>query len=128
MLSLLVVYVILSLLFVSTRAGLRAFAPSLLPVAGYFAVLWAIDVPLNLATSVVGPLALGFALNDTLHYFVRFAFEARRLADEQAATVRALVTVGRPMTFSTLAICAAFLALVDEYVNRTYPASRPVAP
>jgi len=113
-LSLVVVYVILSILFVSARAGLRAFAPSLFPVAGYFAVLWWMDVPLNLTTSVVGPLALGFALNDTLHYFVRFAFEARRLADEQAATVRALVTVGRPMTYSTLAICAAFLALAGS--------------
>ncbi len=113
-LSLLVVYVILSILFVSARAGLRAFAPNLIPVAGYFAVLWLMDVPLNLATSVVGPLALGFALNDTLHYFVRFAFEARRLGDERAATVRALVTVGRPMTYSTLAICAAFLALAGS--------------
>ena len=110
-LSLVVVFVILSLLFVSARAGLRALAPTLIPVAGYFAVLWLTGVPLNLATSVVGPMALGFALNDTLHYFVRFAFEARSLADEQAATVRALVTVGRPMTYSTLAICFAFLAL-----------------
>jgi hypothetical protein len=74
-------------------------------------------VPLNIATSVVGPLALGFALNDTLHYFVRFAFEARRLADEQAATVRALVTVGRPMTYSTLAVCAAFVALVGSSLD-----------
>ncbi|MEX2207663.1 MAG: MMPL family transporter [Myxococcota bacterium] len=111
-LSLVVVYVILSILFVSPRAGLRALAPNVIPVAGYFAVLWLAGVPLNLATSVVGPLALGFALNDTLHYFVRFAFEARRLANEEAATVRALVTVGRPMTYSTLAVCLAFLALV----------------
>jgi predicted exporter len=108
------VYAILSVLFVSTRAGLRAFAPTLIPVAGYFAVLWLAGVPLNLATSVVGPLALGFALNDTLHYFVRFAGEARRLANEQAATVRALVTVGRPMTWSTLAVCAAFGTLVGS--------------
>jgi predicted RND superfamily exporter protein len=113
-LSLVVVYVILSLLFVSARAGLRAFAPNLIPVAGYFAVLGLAGVPLNLATSVVGPMTLGFALNDTLHYFVRFAFEARRLASEQAATVRSLVTVGRPMTYTTLAICVAFLALVGS--------------
>jgi predicted RND superfamily exporter protein len=113
-LSLVVVYVILSLLFVSSRAGLRAFAPNLIPVAGYFAVLGLAGVPLNLATSVVGPMTLGFALNDTLHYFVRFAFEARRLASEQAATVRSLVTVGRPMTYTTLAICVASLALVGS--------------
>ncbi len=113
-LSLVVVYVILSVLFVSARAGLRALIPNLIPVAGYFAVLGLADVPLNLATSVVGPMTLGFALNDTLHYFVRFAFEARRLANEQAATVRSLVTVGRPMTYSTLAICVAFLALVGS--------------
>jgi predicted RND superfamily exporter protein len=113
-LSLVVVYVILSLLFVSPRAGLRALVPNLIPVAGYFAVLGIFDVPLNIATSVVAPMALGFALNDTLHYFARFAFEARRLANEESATVQALVTVGRPMTYTTLAICASFAVLIGS--------------
>ena len=113
-LSLVVVYVILSLLFVSSRAGLRALLPNLIPVAGYFAVLALAGVPLNVATSVVAPMTLGFALNDTIHYFARFAFEARRLADEEAATVRALVTAGRPMTYTTLAICAAFGVLIGS--------------
>ena len=53
------------------------------------------EPPLSLATSVVPPIALGFALNATIHYFARFAAEARRLADEEAATGRALVG-GRP--------------------------------
>jgi predicted RND superfamily exporter protein len=113
-LSLAVVYAILSLLFLSPRAGLRALAPNVIPVACYFAVLGASGVPLNVATSFVAPMTLGFALNDTLHYFARFSVEARRLADEEAATVRSLVTVGRPMTYTTLAICAAFLVLVGS--------------
>jgi len=116
-LSLVVVYVVLSILFLSPRAGLRALAPNLIPVTGYFAVLGIAGVPLNVATSVVAPITLGFALNDTLHYFARFAFEARRLADEEAATVRSLITVGRPMTWTTLAICFAFLALASSSLD-----------
>jgi predicted exporter len=112
--ALLVAYAILSLLFLSPRAGLRALAPNVIPVACYFGVVGVSGIPLNVATSFVAPLTLGFALNDTLHYFARFAVEARRLADEEAATVRALVTVGRPMTYTTLAICAAFLVLLGS--------------
>ena len=106
-----VAYVILSLLFLSPRAGLRALAPSLVVVAFCFGFLGAADQPLSLATSAVPPIALGFALNATIHYFARFAGEARRLADEEAATGRALAAVGRPVTISALALCLAFGAL-----------------
>jgi predicted RND superfamily exporter protein len=131
MLSLGVVYVILSLFFLSPIAGLRALAPNIVPVAFYFGALGAAGVPLSLATSIVAPIALGFALNDTIHYFARFAADARRLADEEAATLRALVTVGRPMTYSTLALCAGFTVLatsnLDELVRIGVAASSTLA-
>jgi len=106
-----VAYLVLSLLFLSPRAGLRALAPSLVVAAFCFGFLGIADEPLSLATSTVPPIALGFALNATIHYFARFAGEARRLADEEAATVRALVAVGRPVTISALALFVAFAAL-----------------
>lgn len=110
-LALAVAYAILSLLFLSPRAGLRALAPSLVVVTFCFGFLGAADQPLSLATSVVPPIALGFALYATLHYFARFAGEARRLADEEAATGRTLAAVGRPVTISAFALCLAFAAL-----------------
>ena len=109
-----VAYAILSLLFLSPWAGLRALAPSAVTTAFCFGFLGAANAPLSLATSVVPPIALGFALNGTIHYFARFSSEARRLADEEAATVRSLVAAGRPVTFAMHALCVGFAVLATS--------------
>jgi predicted RND superfamily exporter protein len=109
-----VAYAVLSLLFLSPWAGLRALLPSAVALAFCFGFLGAANAPLSLATSIVPPIALGFALNGTIHYFTRFSVEARRLADEEAAAVRSLIAAGRPVTFTTHALCLGFLVLATS--------------
>jgi predicted RND superfamily exporter protein len=109
-----VAYAVLSLLFLSPWAGLRALVPSAVTLAFCFGFLGAANAPLSLATSVVPPIALGFALNGTIHYFARFSSEARRLADEEAAAVRSLVGAGRPVTFAMHALCVGFAVLATS--------------
>src|SRR5262249_17312531 len=106
--ALLVAWAILSVLFLSPWSGLRALAPSAVALAFCFGSPGAANAPLSLATSIMPPIVLGFALNGTIHYFMRFASEARRLADEEAAAVRSLVGAGRPVTFATHALCLGF--------------------
>jgi len=109
-----VAYAVLSLLFLSPWAGLRALFPSAVTLAFCFGFFGAVNAPLSLATSIVPPIALGFALNGTIHYFARFSAEARRLADEEAAAVRSLVGAGRPVTFATHALCLGFVVLATS--------------
>jgi predicted RND superfamily exporter protein len=109
-----VAYAVLSLLFLSPWAGLRALLPSAVTLAFCFGFFGAVNAPLSLATSIVPPIALGFALNGTIHYFARFSAEARRLADEEAAAVRSLVGAGRPVTFATHALCLGFVVLATS--------------
>ena len=109
-----VAYAVLSLLFLSPWAGLRALFPSAVTLAFCFGFLGAADAPLSLATSIVPPIALGVALNGTIHYFTRFSAEARRLADEEVAAVRSLVGAGRPVTFATHALCVGFAVLATS--------------
>ncbi|HTO68332.1 MAG TPA: MMPL family transporter [Myxococcota bacterium] len=106
-----VAYAILSILFLSPWAGLRALAPSAVTIAACFGFLGAANAPLSLATSVAPPIALGFALNGTILYFARFSSEARRLADEEAAAGRSLIAAGRPLTFAMLALGLGFAVL-----------------
>jgi predicted RND superfamily exporter protein len=106
-----VIYLILSALFTSFRVGLLALLPNALPIAVYFGALGLTGVTLNPATSLVACIALGIAVDDTIHYLVRFNAEARRTGSERMATFRALGGLIRPVTFTTLALCAGFLAL-----------------
>ena len=112
-----VAYAVLSILFLSPWAGLRALFPSAVTLVFCFGFLGAANMPLSLATSIVPPIAVGFALNGTIHYFTRFAAEARRLADEEAASVRSLVSVGRPVTFASHALCLGFIVLATSQLG-----------
>lgn len=107
----LAIYAILAALFTSFRMGLLALLPNAVPVALFFGALGLGDVPLNPSTSLVACIALGLAVDDTVHYLVRFQREARRRASEQEATRSALRALLRPITFTTLVLCLGFLTL-----------------
>lgn len=106
-----VIYAILAAMFVSLRTGLIALAPNALPVAVYFGALGFTGVRLDPGTSLIAPMVLGIAVDDTIHYFARFIREARHRLDEQRAAVSALKSVGRPVTYTSLALCVGFLVL-----------------
>ena len=109
--ALITIYLTLSLLLTSFRVGLCALIPNVLPIAIYFGVLGLLDIPLNISTSLIAAITLGIAVDDTVHYFARFALEARRLGDEVKATASTLRSVIRPVTFTTLGLCLGFLVL-----------------
>jgi CRP-like cAMP-binding protein len=108
------IYAILVVMFTSFRVGLLALFPNVLPILIYFGALGASGVTLNPSTSLVGCLALGIAVDDTIHFFVRFNAEARRLADEAKGARTALRALMRPVTFTSLGLCLGFLVLTSS--------------
>ena len=108
------IYAILVLNFLDLRTAFVALLPNALVIVFFFGVLGATGITLNLATSVIGPMALGIAIDDTIHYFVRFTQDAKRFADERRAMGSALIAVGRPVTYTTIAICTGFLMLTTS--------------
>jgi predicted RND superfamily exporter protein len=106
------IYLVLTVLFTSMGIGFIALIPNALPVIFYFGLLGLTGVTLNATTGLVACLALGIAVDDTIHYFTRFSREARRLASEEQATFSALRVVGRPVTVTSLALCLGFLVLM----------------
>jgi predicted RND superfamily exporter protein len=115
--ALVLIYALLSTLFLSLRIGFIALIPNIIPVAAYFGGLGLFGIPLSPATSIVAPMVLGLAIDDTIHYFTRFNSEIKRTANQERATVAALRHVGRPVTFSTLGLCLGFLALTMAEVQ-----------
>lgn len=109
--SLLLIYALLSVLFLSWTRGIYALVPNVIPVAVYFGALGVTGIPLNLTTSIIAPMALGVAIDDTIHYFLRFSAEAKRLANEELGTVAVLHSVGKPAIFSTVSLVGGFLVL-----------------
>ncbi len=113
-LAFVIIFAVLSLLFTSLRMGFFALIPNVLPVLVYFGALGLSGMTLNPTTGLVACLVLGIAVDDTIHFMVRFNDAARRLDDESEAVVEALRSVGRPVTYTSAALCLGFLVLTTS--------------
>src|SRR5262249_3828532 len=98
-----IIFVVMSLMFLSARIGFLAILPNLLPIGAFFGVMGFLGIRLNLGTSLIAAIALGIVVDSTVHYMARLNLELQGETDQQAAITRALRTVGVPIVFTTVA-------------------------
>jgi predicted RND superfamily exporter protein len=112
--ALVLIFIILLVLFHHPLTAAAALVPNALPIAAYFSALAVTGTALSPTTAVIAPMALGIAVDDTIHYLFRFRDDARQLVDERSASVSALRSVGRPITITSIAVCAGFLVFTTS--------------
>lgn len=95
----------------SWRLGLLAMVPNVVPVLLFFGLLGLGAAPLSLPTSLIGCIALGIAIDDTVHLLVRYREERAAGADPELAVRQCMRKVGRPVAITSLMLSAAFLTI-----------------
>jgi hydrophobe/amphiphile efflux-3 (HAE3) family protein len=95
----------------SLRIGLVAMTPNLIPVGLFFGMLGAGVAPLSLPTSLIGCVALGITVDDTVHYLVRYRDERARGRDPVAANLECARHVGRANLVTSLTLICGFLVV-----------------
>jgi hypothetical protein len=107
----------MSLLFLSAKVGFIAMVPNVVPVMLFFGVLGWTDVMLNIGTSIIAAIALGIAVDNTIHFMVRFNRELQVTYDQERSLGTALRTVGRPIVYTSVALTCGFLVMrLSEFV------------
>ena len=104
-----VIFLVLTLMFLSVRIGFLAVVPNVLPILIFFGVMGWLGIRLNLGTSLIAAIALGIAIDSTIHYMARLNLELRGETDQQQAITRALRRVGAPIIYTTVALFLGFL-------------------
>jgi len=108
------IWLLLSLMFTSMRAGFIALLPTVVPVAIYFGTLGLLDISLSPTTCLIACIVIGIAVDDTIQFLARFNADARAGGKEEPAVRSALVSVLRPITLSTVALCLGFLVFTGS--------------
>jgi predicted RND superfamily exporter protein len=108
-LALLVIFAVMALMLLSARVGLLAILPNVLAITVFFGILGWFGLPLNLGTSLIATIALGIAVDSSVHYMWRLSRELRGESDQAAAIRRTMREVGAPMLYIALALAAGFL-------------------
>ncbi len=104
-----IIFVVMTLMFLSLKIGALAILPNALPIVIFFGVMGWLGIYLNLGTSLIAAIALGIAVDSTIHYMSRLNLELRGETEQQAAIDRTLRTVGVPIVHTSLALALGFL-------------------
>jgi hypothetical protein len=92
----------------SLRAGLVSMVPNLMPILVTLGLMGALDIPIDTATMMVGSIALGLAVDDTIHFIHTFQRHSRKTGDAVLAIRRTLETTGRALLFTSIVLSVGF--------------------
>lgn len=117
--SLILIFGVMVALFLSAKVGLIAVVPNLFPILVNFGIMGLFGIPLSVATSLIASVAIGLAVDDTIHYLVRYNREFKKDLDKDRAMRTTIMAVGRPIIFTTLTIGIGFSVLLFSHFQPT---------
>ncbi len=90
------------------RVGLLAMIPNMMPIIIGLGVMGYLDIPLNTYNLIGGSIAIGLAVDDTIHFFHNFRRYYLRSGDIHYAVKETLGSAGRALLTTTLILVASF--------------------
>ena len=117
--TLALIFMVMIFLFLSGKVGLVAMAINLFPIIVGFGLMGWLNVHLSVVTSLIASIAIGLAVDDTIHYLFRYNNEFRKDPDKDRALTNTVFSVGRPIIFTTLTISCGFSILLFSHFEPT---------
>jgi predicted RND superfamily exporter protein len=105
------IFICIALLFSSWKAGLLAMIPNVLPIIVSFGAMGFLGIPLSVATFPVEVIALGIAVDDTIHFMTRFSQEIKHTSDNREAVNRTMRHELQPVLTTSVALVIGFSVL-----------------
>ena len=109
--TLAIIGLIHSALFMSVKAGLLSLVPNVVPVLYGFGLMGLLDIPLSTGTAMIATIAIGIAVDDTVHNMVTYSRQLNEHHDERTAVVRTMAIQFRPIVFVSMALASGFAVL-----------------
>ena len=109
--------VLMCLLFRSVVTGFISMLPNLSPILLTLGVMGWLGIPLDYSKLVIAAVALGIAVDDTIHLVSRYRYEFRLCGDYAEALRAALSDVGRALVITSIALVAGFLVLLGSVLD-----------
>ena len=116
-----VIAIVMILMLRSVLGGLIAMAPNLFPTLALFGFMGLLAIPLDIGSVMSASVALGIAVDDTVHLLSRFGSRRARGLGQIRAAYSALTQCGWAM-FQTTLVCG--LSLMAYWFSDFVPTSR----
>ena len=115
-----VITIMMVLLLGSVKLGLISMIPNVLPIAMAMGLMYLMSVPLDMFTMLIGSIAIGLTVDDTVHFMHNFRRYVGINGDVAWAIRRTLHTTGRAMLTTSLVLSAGFLVLITSEMKNFF--------
>jgi predicted RND superfamily exporter protein len=97
----------------SVRLGLLSMIPNLTPIVAGLFIMYLYDIPLDMFTLLIGSIAIGLAVDDTIHFMHNFRRYYHQTHDAAEAIRRTFFTAGKAMVITTVVLALGFYAYMQ---------------
>ena len=115
--ALVVITALMILLIGRLRIGLLSMIPNLAPIFLTLGVIGALGLPLDLFTMMVASIAIGLAVDDTIHFMHNFRRYYEQSGDPVQAVEETLMTTGRAMLVTSIVLSIGFFIYAFSAMN-----------
>ncbi len=102
------IFLVMLRVFRSWKLGLISLIPNMLPILLNFAVMGLFEVPLNSATAIISAVAIGIAVDDTIHFICQYQQQRQSGNDAIIAVENAVCIKGSPIVITSLIMTGGF--------------------
>jgi len=117
LLSILLVFIMLSITYRSLLAGIIGIVPLSLTVLINFGVMGLTKIPLDISTAMVGSIAIGIGIDYTIHFISGYKFHYRVDRSPVEITHLTMKSSGKAIIFNALSVAAGFSVLIFSQFN-----------
>ncbi len=111
------IFLLMLLSWRSLRDAALCMIPNLSPILCIFIMMGLFNIYLDLATAMIASVAVGIAIDDTIHVYHGFVHRVNQGLSPVLAMVRTYRQAGRAVMTTTIILCAQFLLLLaSEFV------------
>lgn len=115
--SLILVFIIVSLSFKSIIAGIISTVPLTFTVLFNYGLMGITGIKLDITTAMLGSIAIGTGIDYTIHFMSSFKYNARAAASWHNITRQVLQTSGKAIIYNALSVASGFAVLMASSFN-----------
>ncbi len=115
------IFFLMLVLWRSIGAALLCMIPNISPILLIFIIMGAMGIWLDIATVLIAGIAVGIAVDDTIHVYHGFIHRLKRGVTPVFALSRTFRQAGRAVITTTIILCAQFLILlISQFIPTTH--------
>jgi hydrophobe/amphiphile efflux-3 (HAE3) family protein len=115
-LALVMVLLIVGLMLRSISKGVYATIPIIATILILFGFMGITGIPLDIATVLVGSIALGIGIDYSIHIITGFNFHLKETGDAEKAIEKTILSSGKAVIINVISVAAGFLILIFSQI------------